>query len=260
MVEHLYQSGPLLICLLGSFRLLRGDQPLESLVVGKTAVLLSSLALHRERGMPRDALLELLWPDQQSSQSAVSLRSLVYSLHRRLQLAPDDGPAVVYANGAYVLNSAAGVSTDVARFDDLVAAGNGFVAAGQDARAAACFEQALLLYRGDLVADADVFAVIERERLRVSYLTILAWLASWAFRDGRYDVSLEHALRLLAFDPCREDAHRMVMRAHLRRGERAQALRQYRLCVKVLEAEFDIAPEPETTSLFDRVRLDPDSV
>jgi DNA-binding SARP family transcriptional activator len=50
------------------------------------------------------------------------------------------------------------------------------------------------------------------------------------------------------------------MRAYVRRGERAQALRQYRLCEHVLRREFDTAPEPLTTELFERIRASPAGV
>ena len=66
--------------------------------------------------------------------------------------------------------------------------------------------------------------------------------------------------RLLDGDPCREDAHRLVMRCHVRRGERAQALRHYLLCQQILRAEFDAAPEPATDALFEQARLDPSTI
>jgi DNA-binding SARP family transcriptional activator len=102
--------------------------------------------------------------------------------------------------------------------------------------------------------------VIERERLRANFLTILAWLANRSYREADYSSALEYASRLLANDPCREDAHRVIMRAHVHRGERAQALRQYHLCEQVLRCEFDIAPETATTALFDRIRGAPETI
>jgi DNA-binding SARP family transcriptional activator len=71
---------------------------------------------------------------------------------------------------------------------------------------------------------------------------------------------LEHAQCLLVHDPCREDAHRLAMRCYVRRGERAQAVQQYRLCEQILRAELDARPEHATMALFDQVRLNPDSV
>ena len=61
-------------------------------------------------------------------------------------------------------------------------------------------------------------------------------------------------------DPCREDAHRLIMRCYVRQGERAEALHQYRVCVNTLRVEFDSAPETATTILFEQIRLDPGSI
>jgi DNA-binding SARP family transcriptional activator len=101
---------------------------------------------------------------------------------------------------------------------------------------------------------------VQRERVRALYLSLLGRLADQYFRECDYPAALEYALRLLSDDPCREDAHRLVMRCHVRLGERAQALRQYRVCQQILAAEFEARPEPLTSVLFDRVRLDPANV
>lgn len=244
-----------MICLLGSFRLLRRGQPINFLISGKALALLTELALRVESGLPRDALLETLWPGQDASQSTVSLNSLVYSLQRHLRadLLDTDEPVLLYTNGRYALNTEAGVSTDIARFDADLKHGTRLAAKGDDA-AVAILQHAVELYRGDLNAGPSIYAVIERERLRVSYLSVLAWLATKAFQEEDDMAALDHALKLLAAEPCREDAHRLVMRIHVRRGERAQALRQYRVCTDVLLNEFDVAPEPLTRDLFEQIR------
>ncbi|HET7380215.1 MAG TPA: bacterial transcriptional activator domain-containing protein, partial [Gaiellales bacterium] len=61
-------------------------------------------------------------------------------------------------------------------------------------------------------------------------------------------------------DPCREDGHRTAMRCYVRRGERAQALRQYQMCEVILREEFNATPEPATRALFDKVRLAPEDI
>jgi DNA-binding SARP family transcriptional activator len=246
-----------LVCLLGTFRLLRNGYPLECPISGKTVALLSALALRLDSGMPRETLLEALWPEKVATQSTTSLNSLVYSLHRRLRHELRGASAVICSGGTYFLNVEAGFSSDIARFDTLVASGKRVLAANQEVDGRSYYEGAADLYRGDLCSGTDIYAIIERERIRASFLTILSWLADYAYRTGDYDGALEHGLKLLAYDPCREDAHRVVMRAHVRQGERAQALRQYRLCEEVLRREFDAAPEAETTDLFHRIRVDP---
>lgn len=249
----------ILICLLGSFRVLRDGRQLDVLITGKSMALLSTLALRIQCGMPREALLETLWPEQDFAQATESLNSLVYSLHRRLRTESRGASAIVHDNGSYHLNTTH-YSTDIVDFDALVAGGNRLVARSEEPEAAVLYERAAVLYRGDLCIGTDVYAIIERERLRANFLTILAWLADRAYRESDYAGALEHARKLLAVDPYREDAHRIVMRAHVRMNERSQALRQYRLCEQVLRLEFDAIPETPTTELFDRIRLDTSSI
>jgi DNA-binding SARP family transcriptional activator len=243
-----------LVCLLGSFRILRRGQPLNVLISGKAMALLAELALRLDIGVPREELIETLWPEQDAAHATVSLNSLVYSLHRQLRGPVHGAAALVYANGHYALNQAAGISTDIAQFDALVGTGNRLVAAGDEPAATDTYQRAVDVYRGDLCAGTNVHAVIERERLRASFLTVLAWLAARYYRRHEDASALSYALRLLAFEPCREDAHRMVMRIRVRQGERAQALRQYRVCEQILRREFDVAPEASTRELFEQIR------
>jgi DNA-binding SARP family transcriptional activator len=85
-------------------------------------------------------------------------------------------------------------------------------------------------------------------------------LASCAHAAGDDAACLAYAQRVLAHDPCREDAPRLVMRCHVWRGERAQALHQYRVCADILRAAFGTTPEPATVALFEQVRRAPGSV
>jgi DNA-binding SARP family transcriptional activator len=158
------------------------------------------------------------------------------------------------------LNVDAGVGVDTAHFDVLVRTAEAHLRAGEASAAVAALVAASEFYRGDVYACDDLRAVVERERLRAVHLSLLSRLADQHFEQHQYGEALEYARRLLTADPCREDAHRLVMRCHVRLGERAQALRQYRTCVQILDAEFGAGPEPLTDALFARIRLAPDSV
>jgi two-component SAPR family response regulator len=170
-------------------------------------------------------------------------------------------PPIVYTAGSYELNTQAGIGVDITDFDMLVTAGERQWRLGDMTAAADSWRQAVALYQGDICAiDADIRFIAERERLRSLYLSLLARLADHSFQHSDYVGALRCALKLLSHDVCREDAHRMVMRCHVRLGERAQALRQYRVCEKVLWCEFEARPEPLTEALFERVRVDPAGV
>jgi DNA-binding SARP family transcriptional activator len=251
---------PVMICLLGGFRLLKSGQPLPMRNATRTQALLSSLALVHDFAAPRETLLTAVWPDTETALAAQSLNSLVHSLRKQLSGQLGGAAPVMYLDGYYRLNVEAGIGIDVRWFCDLINAGERHARSGHTPDALECYRCAARLYRGDLCLANDVQALVEREHLRAQYLSLLARLADHHFDLAEYDQCLEHVSRLLAVDPCREDAHRLVMRCYARRGERAQALRQYQVCETVLRSEFDVAPEPATQQLHEQIRLSPTSV
>ncbi len=253
-------DSPILICLLGGFRLLKHGALVRLRSGGKAEALLSSLALRHGYAAPRDLLLQVVWPQSEPPLAAQSLHTLVYSLHKELGDAIGGAPPVVHVDRSYRLNVDAGIGIDIVEFEKHVSAAEHSARAHEEQGSATAYATAVRLYTGDLLVDTDLHAVLERERLRSLYLTALARLADHHYEQGDCMNALGCALAILVDDPCREDAHRLAMRCYVWRGERAQALRQYQLCERILRREFDAIPEPATTSLFDQIRLDPGSL
>jgi DNA-binding SARP family transcriptional activator len=65
--------------------------------------------------------------------------------------------------------------------------------------------------------------------------------------------SIRLAQRVLDADPVWEDAWRVLMRAHMARGNRALAVRAWEACVAALDRELGLAPLPETAAVHRRV-------
>jgi DNA-binding SARP family transcriptional activator len=250
--------GRVEICLLGSFRVLKDGRRFGLRPGGRAESLLCALALGpRRSGLARDDLLQMIWPGQDFGLSVQALHTLVYSLRRSFGDALRGAGPVVSTDGRYRLNAEAGVVVDVDRFDEVVDQADRFARTGQVDAAMSGYSDAVDLYDGDLIVGSDVRNVLERERLRARYLTIRARLADNHLGEGDLDSALADALDILAHDPCREDAHRMAMRCYVRLGQRAQALRQYRICQSILLAEFEASPEQATDELYELVRLEP---
>jgi DNA-binding SARP family transcriptional activator len=150
----------------------------------------------------------------------------------------------------------------VAHFNSLMGSGEHAERAGETTTAVELYEHAVHLYGGDLSAAAGGGAriALERERLRATYCRALMRLAGHACAQQEFDAGLAYALELLQHDPCREDAHRLVMRCHVRLDERSQALYHYRTVQAILRTECDAEPEAATTALFDQIRLAPQTV
>jgi len=254
-------SWPVMICLLGEFQLVKKiDEPVTIHCGGKGANLLRLLALKNNNRVGRDTILDHLWPDASPELAMQSLNSLVYDLRKQLSKHLGGLAPILSNDGFYRLNTQAGMGVDVIAFDSLARQSEKAAQAGDMEFAAQSAARAIQYYRGDLYGGEELAVTLEQERLRALFLTLLARLADDFFKKGNYADCLQYAHRLLDYDPCREDAYRMVMRCHVRKGERAAALRQYHLCRSILFSEFEAAPEPATSALYDQIRTDPENV
>jgi DNA-binding SARP family transcriptional activator len=253
-------TAPVVVCLLGGFRLIRDGRAVPMHPGGKGEVLLSNLALAPRHRLSRDQVLAVLWPRSDSVLAGQSLNTLVYTLHRLVGDALRGAPPILHEEGDYRLNHGAGVVVDIERFDAAADAGERHARSGDPSAARVSFHEAVRLYAGDLELGSDVSHLIERERLRARFLALKARLADDSYACGDLHAAMSEALQILARDPCREDAYRMTMRCYLGLGQRTQALRQYQLCKVALAREFDAPPEPATEALYELIRSDPDRV
>lgn len=249
----------LLVSLLGPTKLTAAHQTLPVPGRGKSDCLLIGLALRQRGAVAREQLLTQLWPEQNTALAGQALNSLTSELNKlcRKHFACD--PLILHEQGYYRFNYEAGVGTDIEQFYVWAALGQQQLHEGDGLQGLASCEQALALYRGDLTCgdlsdDFSISALLARERLRTTLLDLLTALANYYYTHGDAMQALHYLQRLLTREPCREDAHRQVMRCYLHLGQRAQALRQYQLCTQILAHEFTAQPEPATVELFNQIR------
>jgi DNA-binding SARP family transcriptional activator len=74
-----------------------------------------------------------------------------------------------------------------------------------------------------------------------------AGIAGWL---NRPDVALALVRVTLAYDPCDERARELAIRAHVARGDRASAIREYRDYAKALSDELGLTPSFALGSLI----------
>jgi DNA-binding SARP family transcriptional activator len=94
----------------------------------------------------------------------------------------------------------------------------------------------------------------QRQSLQADYLNLLNRLSHYYLGQKEHDSCVTMCDKFLAVDPCREEAHRRLMRCYVRRGQRYLALRQYQLCVETLQEEVDVSPTSATTALYEQIR------
>jgi DNA-binding SARP family transcriptional activator len=212
----------------------------------KAQALLAYLAVHPGQSHPRAKLATLLWGDAPDEQANHRLRQALFEIRKAL---PATRPRCLVADARSLALNAAAVEVDVAAFEKLVTRAT-----------PAALAQAATLYRGELLDGLGVkepgfedWLVVERERLRELALNALGKLLVHHVETGPDERAIQTALRLLALDPLREDAHRGLMRLFARQGRRGAALRQYQVCLSVLGRELGVEPESETKRLYQEI-------
>jgi DNA-binding SARP family transcriptional activator len=231
------------LTLLGGFRAQLGSGPPVALTSKKAQALLAYLSVRPGVRHTRDGVGALLWSNTDDGQARQSLRQALVAVRRALlRVKP---PLLETSNETIALNDA-GMDIDVRRFEQLAGSG--------DTKA---LTRALSLFGGDLLEGFrlreprfDDWLHGERERLRGHAARALERICAQSVTGEALEGAIGAALRLLALDPLHESVHRSLMRLYLRSGRRAAALRQYQVCVDVLQRELDVAPEPATKALY----------
>ena len=221
----------------------------------QAVVLLKYLLAQRRRRVHREELVDLLWPETSLDTGLQRLKVVVYFLRRQLEPKGRRTPRVLLTEGeSYALDLDL-VWVDSDAFDDLAEQGDRLWDQGKDQEALERYRQATLLYRGEFMADEPYsdWCFMERERMRERFIEVQLRQAKLYCRRSLYARAVESYRRALGADPCREVLHRGLMESLWRQGRRDEALRQYRLCRRVLAQEMGTEPSPETHRLYRRI-------
>ncbi len=245
----IFMTETLHLTLLGSPRLLLGDQPLTHFATNKAQALLFYLAV---TGQPhsRDQIATLLWDGMTDAQAKKNLRTVLPDLrqlvgtHLRLER----------QTVAFDRTTPYWLDVEVLRRD---------LALGQASKAPALRQATVALYQGEFLSGFyvnnapafDAWVLTQREQIHTLVVEALATLVNEYAQAADYGAALATNRQLLGLEPWSEPVHRQQMLLLAQIGERAAALAQYESCQRILAAEFGVAPLAETTALYEQIRV-----
>ena len=231
------------IRLLGPPEILVDGVPL--VVDTRKAVAILALLGAEGRAFGRDELAALLWPDADQPAAHGALRRTLSTLRSAT------GGDTVLVDRTRVSLAPVGVRVDVADLERL---------ARSDSRRS--LAAAIGLARGPFLAgfnlrdsaDFDDWRAARAVALERTVMTVLDRLTAAHEAAGDLPAAISSASRRLDLDPLDEAGHVRVMDLFARSGDRAAALRQYRLCVATLDRELGVAPLGSTTARYEAIR------
>jgi DNA-binding SARP family transcriptional activator len=210
------------------------------------AFLLAYLVLANGKAVPRDRLASLLWADRAEREARGSLRQTLYRL--RTMLAPME-PSPIVSDQRTASFDLQNSWCDAVQLEAAVTCD------------AASLAEAFALYKGDLCQGAaaagpefEAWLAEEQARLRGLALQGFHRLGAAQAETRQFADMAVTARKLIEMDPFDERFCRLMMTACLRRDQRKAALVTYKELETRLQNDLGIAPEAETTALFDAIR------
>jgi DNA-binding SARP family transcriptional activator len=238
-------APPVAVHTLGAFRVLRGGVPvpLTEWQSKKARDVLKILIVRHGRAVPRDALMELLWPDEEPAKLPNRLSVALATVRAVLdpQKAFPQEHFVVAEKNAVRLELA-NVAVDIEAFLADAEAG---LKGGADARER--LERAESAYTGAfLEEDAyEDWAQALRDEAEAAYVGVALALAADARERADHDAASRYFLRVLEHDPFDEGAHLGLVATLLDAGRHGEARRFYRdYCTRMDELGIEPAAYP----------------
>jgi DNA-binding SARP family transcriptional activator len=244
---------PLRLTLLGGFAATRGGWPIDDRAWKRPTAprLVRYLLVHGGGPVEEDRVAADLWPEHDGEGARSALR-MAASRARQVLDAQRSGPSLLaYRDRAYRLELSEGDEVDAWRYTALARAA--LAASGPQRRG--LLARAEEAWGGEPLPEerfAD-WARTWREDLQALRRRVLLALAGEHRRAGDEHAVAAMARRILAQDDTDEGAHRLLMTALARDGQRSLALRQYLECRRCLVDGLGLEPDAETAALQQRL-------
>jgi LuxR family maltose regulon positive regulatory protein len=205
------------------------------------------LVAHANKGMTKEEIGVILWPESSSEQLRLQFRNTLYYVRYAL------GQEVILSSDRhYSFNSDMDYSYDVQEFDRMLGQAEN---AETPAQKIELLQEGMNLYQGEFYPEGEgTWVMTERQRLAQLHEHSLLTLAQLHLEKGEPKTALIHLQTILAENHCMESAHRLAMQAYAALGNRSGIANQYEQCKQILRDELGLEPSPETTQLYKILR------
>ncbi|MEG1633764.1 MAG: BTAD domain-containing putative transcriptional regulator [Oscillospiraceae bacterium] len=219
----------------------------------KVLTLLEYLVTFRDREIPQNELIELLWPDDNSDEPANTLKTLLHRARAALdELGPGMGKAaIVCRRGAYAWNNELETTVDAEEFERLCHEAQTVEGEARLAR----LLSAVRLYRGDFLpkSGGELWAMPIATYYHSMYLNAVHETLELLTRRARFDEIIAICQQAVAIDPFDEPLHLVMIQTLMACGMQQKAMTHYTQVTELYLNKFGINPSPELTALYKEI-------
>jgi len=261
-LKHLYKLAQpkIRINTLGEFNVRMNDTLLDKSVFegAKPISLLKAIVMNGSRDIPKEILIDALWPDASASAGEKNFKINLHRLRKGLEPSPvrEFGYAYVIQKSGLVSLNLELVCLDVDLFMTLGTQAARLESGNKPDEALTCYIRAALMYKGDYFAEDPYLEWIgpRRNLFRSKYIEILEKKGLLHEEMGQWQEAVDTWRVLLGVDPFFEAAYRNLMILYADAGRKNEALHVFKECRGILEKELDTEPEFKTQQIYARIK------
>lgn len=211
------------------------------------------LVANRSRPITRGELADVVWPNQTPSRMEQALDAILSKLRGALKkagLVPSE--ATIQARSNVIgIRVPAETWVDIEEAANAIDEAEGALRMGDAKQAWGFANVAVSIARRPFLPDHDAPWIEARRSALRSLLTRgLQCLATASDSGHQASLAIQYTLELVDIEPFRETAYQQLMRLYAAGGNKAEALRVYERCRRLLDAELGTSPSPQTEATF----------
>ena len=249
------------IVTLGGFDVFKGNIPMEDKEwQRKNAKMLLKVIIARgAKNIPRDCIIEDLWPEVSSDAGEKRLKVELHRLRKSLEpnMETEFGSSYIHLTDNLISLDKDLCEVDVDQFTSLIRQGSRQNNAGEYRKAAESFQKAVNMYTDDFLAQ-DLYSSWAQQRrteFKKQYVETLVKLGQMYEERGAISKAISCYKKVIGADPLHEYAYQRIMVLYSARGKTNLALQTYEQLKHILQKEIQSEPEPFSKKLYEQIIL-----
>ncbi len=245
---------------LGRFNILCDKRVLDSRIFegARPLLLLKSIVLHGSRDIPKEILIDDLWPEADVEAGEKNFKINLHRLRKALEpeVNKEFGYSYIVQKAGLVSLDPVLVTLDVDEFLSLSMEAAEKEKLGQPENALELYEKAARLYKGDYFSEEPYLEWILRKRdlLRAKFIDVLEKKARLHEEMDQIQNAVETWRQVLSADPFSEIAYQNLMILYADSGRKNKAKEVFEECLLVFRNELGAEPEKETFHIYDKIK------
>ncbi len=251
-------SKPILkIRMLGGCSLTYGDKTIgdANYHLKKPWMLLAYLIVFRNRAIPVDELINLLYPGEQGKSPQGALKTLIYRVRELLEELglPESRDMILVTRGSYAWNAGVPIQMDMELFE-LACQRAGTAWLLPEERLETCMS-ALALYRNDFLSKAMGESWVRplADYYHTMYVRLVQTTVGLLSSQGRWEDMINVCGRAIQIDSYEESFYYHLIRGLVQTGQARQALERYKRMYSLFYTQLGVTPTAEVTELYQEI-------